>query len=85
MSLVVFGREIRERRERERERERENLLKNCPKFFFWLQNEGSRGFYIEKVTFQLLVHLVGPLATLLTLAILAFSQFNFGRVFEGLS
>ena len=73
MSLVVFEREIRERRERE------NLPKNCQNFFFFKQNEGSRGFYIEKVTFQLLVHLVGPPATLLTLAVLAFCWFNFGH------
>ena len=38
------------------------------------------------MTLQHLAHLVGPLAiaTLLTSAILAFSQFEFGHLFEGL-
>ena len=70
-----------EKLERE-ERERKSA-QNCLENRFFLQNEGFGGIYSEKVTLQLLVHLEGPLATLLTSAILAFSRLNFGRIFEG--
>ena len=46
-------------------------------FFFFLQNEGSRGIYTGKVTLQLLTHLVGPLVTQLTSAVSAFSCSSF--------
>ena len=66
-----------------RERESENLPKTTNKmffFFFWggggVQNEGFWGIYSEKVTLQLPTHLVGPPATLLMLAILAFFSSN---------
>jgi len=42
------------------------------------------GIYSEKVTLQLLAHLVGPSATLLTSAILAFPMLNFRHIFKGL-
>jgi len=71
MCLDVFGREIRERI-------------YLGTFFFLGQNEGYGGIYSKKVPFWLLANLEGPLATLLTLAILAFSQFKFGSVFKGL-
>jgi len=77
----VFGREIKERKERERERE---FAKNYLEIFFFWQNEGLMVIYSEKMTFRLPMHLVRPSATLLTSAILAFSRFNFGRIFEGL-
>ena len=78
MCLNVF------RGEREREREfAQNCLENHF-FFSFLQNEESRGIYIEKMTLQLLAHLQGLLASLLTSAILALSQFDFGCIFEGL-
>ena len=38
----------------------------------FLQNEGSRVIYNEKMTIRLSAHLEGPLATLLMSAILAF-------------
>ena len=65
------------------ERERERIW---PKFFFFFlgQNEGFEGSYSEKVTLQLLAHLQGPPANLLTSAILALSQFHFECIFEGL-
>ena len=67
-----------EKKERER-----NYLKTAHKSFLF-PNEGPRGFYSETVTLQLLVHLIGPPVTLLTSAILAFSWFNFGCIFESL-
>ena len=70
MCLDVFRREIRERRERGGE-----SAQNCLEFFFffWVQNEGSRGIYIEKMTLQLLAHLQGQPANLLTSKIIALS------------
>ena len=45
-SSDVFGREIRER---------ERICPKLPRkyffFFFWLQNEGSRGIYTKKMPF----------------------------------
>ena len=67
MCFIVFGREIRVRRQRE---STQNYLEIFF-FFFFFENEGSRGIYVEKVTLQLPTHLVGPPASLLTSAILA--------------
>ena len=64
--------------------ERKNLPRNYPKLFFFGQNEGSKGIYIENLALRLPAHHVGPSTTLLTLVVLAFSWFNFGYVFEGL-
>ena len=74
--LDVFRGEIRERRERICVETAQNLP--------FLQNEGSWGIYTRKLTLRLLMHLVGPPATLLTLAVSAFSKSNFRCIFEGL-
>ena len=68
-------------REREREREWEFAQNYQENLFFFLggggvQNEGFWGIYSEKVTLQQPTHLVGPPATLLMLAILAFFSSN---------
>ena len=67
-------------------KERESTQKLPIIFFFFFHNEGFVIIYIEKMTLQHSAHLVGPpaIATLLTSAILAFSQFEFGHLFEGL-
>ena len=64
--------------------ERERIYLKTAQKLFLLPNEGSRGFYSEKVTFQLPAHLIGPPVTLQTSAILVFSRFNFRCIFEGL-
>ena len=80
----MFGREIRKREEREFAMKLPKILFFYFLFFLFLQNEWSGGIYTEKVALRLLVHLVGLSATLLTLVVSAFSQFNFGRVFKGI-
>ena len=66
-----------ERRERERPRK-------TAQNFFVLKNEGFRGIYTGKVTLRLPAHLIGPLATLLTSVVLAFSWSSFLCIFKGL-
>ena len=57
------------------EREKRESTKKLPKslFFFFFLNEGYGGIYTKKIPFWLLGHLEGPPATLLTLAVFAFS------------
>ena len=68
------------------EREERESTQKLPIIFFFFNNEGFGIIYTEKMTLQHSAHLVGPpaIATLLTSAILAFSQFEFGHLFEGL-
>ena len=81
MCFDVFGcvweKNKRERREKIR-------LETAQNSFFSLHNEGFGGIFIEKVALELPAHLVEPPASLLSLAILAFSQLNFKCIFEGL-
>ena len=78
MCLGVFGREIKERRER-------ICLGKLPNTSSFFQNEGSGDIYTGKLILRLPMHLVGPLATLLTSAVLAFPWSSFLRIFKGLS
>ena len=73
---MVFGRCFEEKLKREERASAQNIL-SLLYFFFFLQNEGSRGIYTGKVTLQLLAHLVGPLVTQLTSAVSAFSCSSF--------
>ena len=72
-----------EKLERERESAQDCLENHfvCVCVCVCVQNEGFGGIYIGKMPLWLPAHLVGLLATLLMSTILAFSEFNFGRIF----